>query len=85
MSTFTGTHARLKMWISFSARHTSTRDSISMQRWAIAQGVSRFTLSQPLAPGEYAFTEIVQGEGTSLFVWDFGVDQATAPVTAKQK
>jgi len=63
----------------------STRDSISMQRWAIAQGVSRFTLSQSLDPGEYAFAEIVQGEGTSLYVWDFGVDQATATATSKQK
>ncbi len=42
----------------------ATRDSISMQRWAIAPGVSRFTLSQTLPPGEYVFMEIVQGQGT---------------------
>jgi hypothetical protein len=60
----------------------STRDSISMQRWAIAPGVSRFTLSQALEPGEYVFTEIVQGQGSSLFVWDFGVDRGGAPSAA---
>jgi len=63
----------------------ATRDSISMQRWEIAQGVSRFTLSQPLPPGEYAFAEIVQGQGTSLYVWDFGVDQSTSSATNKPK
>jgi hypothetical protein len=61
----------------------ATRDSISMQRWAIAPGVSRFTLSQTLPPGEYVFMEIVQGQGTSLFVWDFGVDGAGTRGTTK--
>ncbi len=63
----------------------ATRDSISMQRWAIAQGVSRFTLSQTLPPGEYAFAEIVQGQTTSLYVWDFGVDAGAATATSKPK
>jgi hypothetical protein len=61
----------------------ATRDSISMQRWAIAPGVSRFTLSQTLPPGEYVFMEIVQGQGTSLFVWDFGIDSPAARGTTK--
>jgi hypothetical protein len=68
----------------FGETHT-TRDSISMQRWAIAQGVSRFTLSQTLPPGEYVFAEIVQGQGTSLFVWDFGVDKETSPAASNPK
>lgn len=52
----------------------SERDSIPMQRWEIARGVYRFTPSQALRPGEYALIELVPGQGTNLYVWDFGVD-----------
>jgi hypothetical protein len=50
------------------------RNEVTAERWEIAKGVYRFTLSQSLEPGEYVFTEIVKGEGTNLYVWDFGVD-----------
>lgn len=50
------------------------RSEVIAERWQIANGVYRFTLSQSLEPGEYVFTEIVKGEGTNLYVWDFGVD-----------
>jgi hypothetical protein len=50
--------------------------SISIQQWEVAKTVYRYTLSQPLAPGEYALAEILPG-GLNLFVWDFGVDGAT--------
>jgi hypothetical protein len=49
------------------------RDEISVQRWEVAPDVYRFTLSEPLPPGEYALAEIL-GDGLNLFVWDFGVD-----------
>jgi len=51
----------------------SERSSISIQKWDIAPSVFRFTLSEPLPPGEYALAEILPG-GLNLFVWDFGVD-----------
>lgn len=56
------------------------RDEISMQRWEVAPDVYRFTLSEPLAPGEYALAEILE-DGINLFVWDFGVDTASAEKT----
>jgi hypothetical protein len=46
---------------------------MSLQRWEIAATVYRFTLGEPLPPGEYALAEILP-DGMNLFVWDFGVD-----------
>jgi len=48
---------------------------ISMQRWEVAPNVYRFTLSQPLPPGEYVLAEVLE-DGLNLFVWDFGLDAA---------
>jgi hypothetical protein len=48
---------------------------ISMQRWEVAPNVYRFTLSQPLPPGEYALAEVLE-DGLNLYVWDFGMDAA---------
>jgi hypothetical protein len=62
----------------------ATRNTLLLQRWEIARGVYRFTLGQPLEPGEYVFAEILESEGTSLYVWDFGVDGNSA-AAAKQK
>jgi hypothetical protein len=48
--------------------------TISIQEWEVAKRVYRFTLSEPLPPGEYALAELLPG-GVYLFVWDFGVDE----------
>lgn len=56
------------------------RQEIGVQRWDVAPDVYRFTLSEQLAPGEYALAEILPG-GLNLFVWDFAVD---APQQATQ-
>jgi len=53
------------------------RNSVSMQRWDVAKDVYRFTLSQELSGGEYAFAEILP-DGVNLYVWDFGVDRKNA-------
>lgn len=60
------------------------RNEVTAERWQIANGVYRFTMSQSLEPGEYVFTEIVKGEGTNLYVWDFGVDVEGNSSGAKQ-
>lgn len=52
------------------------RNSVAIQRWEVAATVYRFTLGEPLPPGEYALAEILPG-GMNLFVWDFGVDGAS--------
>jgi hypothetical protein len=54
---------------------TESRESISVLKWAVAKGVLRFTVSQPIEPGEYALA-IVLHDGLNIFVWDFGVDSA---------
>src|ERR1700730_5824895 len=59
------------------------RKSIAIQRWEVAATVYRFTLGEPLPPGEYALAEILP-DGMNLFVWDFGVDGTPAPPTAKK-
>ena len=68
----------------FGQQTEENRNTISIQRWEIAPTVFRFTVSEPLPPGEYALAEILPG-GLNLFVWDFGVDPAkdaksTAPL-----
>jgi hypothetical protein len=55
------------------------RKSIAINRWEVAATVYRFTLGEPLPPGEYALAEILS-DGMNLYVWDFGVD---GPATAR--
>jgi hypothetical protein len=71
----------------FGEQMEEKRATISVERWEIAPTVYRFTLSQPLPPGEYALAEMLT-DGMNLFVWDFGVDspgatKATPPPTKK--
>jgi hypothetical protein len=63
----------------FGEQIDEKKATISLQRWETAPTVYRFTLSQPLPPGEYALAEILT-DGMNLYVWDFGVD---SPGSAK--
>ena len=60
-----------------AGQQSEKRTAMSIERWRVAKGVYRFTLSQPLEPGEYVLAEILP-QGMNLYVWDFGVD-ASAP------
>ncbi|MGA2097100.1 MAG: hypothetical protein ABSH39_12430 [Candidatus Acidiferrum sp.] len=64
----------------FGTELSQDRVEVSMQRWEVAPDIYRFTLSEPLPPGEYALTEILD-DGLNLFVWDFGVDAVPAEKT----
>jgi hypothetical protein len=68
---------------SYKTEHSAERDTVSVQRWEVAKGVYRLTLSETLKPGEYALAEIVAGEGMNLYLWDFGID-AAAPASPKK-
>ena len=65
----------------FGEQVSKKRNSVSIQRWEVAPNVYRFTLSEPLPPGEYILAQIAE-EGLDVFVWEFGVDElgTTAPV-----
>ncbi len=60
------------------------RKTVSLQRWQVAKGVYRLTLSQSLEAGEYVLAEILP-EGMNLYVWDFGVDSASAGTGSSPK
>ena len=59
--------------IHFSGQKTHQAQEIDFQTWTPASGVFRYTVSQRLDPGEYAFVEITD-EGINGYVWDFGID-----------
>jgi hypothetical protein len=58
----------------FGQEISEERNSVSLQRWDVAQDVYRFTLAEELPAGEYAFAQILP-DGINLYVWDFGVDR----------
>lgn len=85
-ATVKGNKRQLESIRSLFGEQEEKRNSISIQRWEIAPTVFRFTLSEPLLPGEYALAEILP-DGMNLFVWDFGVDAAASakPATELKK
>jgi hypothetical protein len=51
------------------------RKDIKLLKWEVAKNVYRFTIAQPIEPGEYALSLSIPDE-LNPFVWDFGVDRA---------
>jgi hypothetical protein len=84
-ATVKGNNRRLESIQSlFGQQMDPERKTISVERWEVAPSVYRFTLSQPLPPGEYALAEILP-DGMNLFVWDFGVEGKTGAKAAEEK
>ena len=82
-ATVKGGRRRLESIRSLFGQQLGTeRNTLSLQRWEIAATVYRFTLGEPLPPGEYALAEMLP-DGMNLFVWDFGVDGPAAAAPAK--
>jgi hypothetical protein len=76
-ATVKGNVRRLKVLRSVLGQQVSTEaKTVIIQRWEIAPTVYRFTIGEPLLPGEYALAEIMP-DGMNVFVWDFGVDVGT--------
>jgi len=67
----------------FGEKLDEARNTVLLQRWEVAPNVYRYTLGEPLLPGEYALAEILPC-GINLYVWDFGVDGSVDKVTRKK-
>jgi hypothetical protein len=63
----------------FGESVSKNRNSFSIQRWEVAPSLYRFTLSEPLPPGEYILAQVVE-QGLDMFVWEFGVDEPSEGV-----
>ena len=83
-ATVKGDKRQLESIKNLFGREETARATISIERWEIAPTVFRFTLSEPLPPGEYALAEILP-DAMNLFVWDFGVDAAAGAKMAAPK
>jgi hypothetical protein len=59
--------------IHMSGEKTHHSTDLDFETWTPAHGVFRYTISQRLEPGEYAFVEMTD-DGTNSYVWDFGID-----------
>ena len=68
----------------FGQQISEDRNTVAVQRWDVAQNLFRFTLSEALPAGEYAFAEILP-DGVNLYVWDFGVDRPSTGPTGQKK
>lgn len=58
------------------------RKTVALLKWDVAKGVYRYTIAEPMEPGEYALT-VNLPDGLNYFVWDFGVDATPAATTKK--
>jgi hypothetical protein len=69
---------------SLFGQRSNNGKTVLLQTWQVAKGIYRFTLGQPLAPGEYALAEFSPKEGINLLLWDFGVDAAPKKSTERK-
>jgi hypothetical protein len=68
-----------------AGQQTYKEREISLLQWDAARGLYRFTVDQPLDPGEYAIIETTPSEGQSMYAWTFGVDLSGNPRPAGGK
>lgn len=68
----------------FGEELSRNSSELAIQRWEIAPQLYRFTLGEPLPPGEYVLAEVLP-DGLNMFVWDFGVDASSPPASGAKK
>jgi hypothetical protein len=60
------------------------RKTVTLLKWDVAKGVYRYTIVDPMEPGEYALT-INLPDALNNIVWDFGVDPPAGGAAVKKK
>jgi hypothetical protein len=68
-----------------AGQQTFKNREVSLLQWDAARGLYRYTVDQPLEPGEYAIIEKTPNQEQSMYVWTFGVDLRENPETTSGK